>query len=152
MPLSQDALLGMAMRFQVVVDDINLGSWATCRGLTVEFKNQLVNEGANYEYQVILPDRLSYSSVTLTRAMTKADSQSVQAYLSKVVSKWYDANSPTDYNAGTAKITLLDAHGGEVTSWTLRSVYPKKWSGPDLNASGRDFAIETLELIHEGFL
>lgn len=152
MPLSQDALLGMAMRFQVVVDDINLGSWATCRGLTVEFKSQLVNEGANYEYQVILPDRLSYSSVTLTRAMTKADSQSVQAYLSKVVSKWYDANSPTDYIAGTAKITLLDAHGGEVTSWTLRSVYPKKWSGPDLNASGRDFAIETLELIHEGFL
>jgi len=152
MPLSQDAKLGMSMRFQVVVDDINLGSWATCKGLQVEFKSELVNEGANYEYQVILPDRLQYSSVTLTRAMTAQDSRTVQAYLSKVVSRWYDANSPTDYTAGTAKITLLDAHGGEVASWTLRSVYPKQWRGPDLNASGHDVATETLELIHEGFL
>jgi phage tail-like protein len=152
MPLSQDAKLGMAMRFQVVVDDINLGSWATCKGLQVEFKNLLVNEGANYEYQVILPDHLSYSTVTLTRAMTASDSRSVQAYLSRVVSQWYDANSPTDYTAGTAKITLLDAYAAEVASWTLRSVYPKAWKGPELNASGKDFAIETLELIHEGFL
>jgi phage tail-like protein len=112
----------------------------------------MINEGANYEYQVILPDRLVYSSVVLTRAMTAQDSKSVQAYLSKVVSQWYDAASPTDYTAGTAKITLLDAHGGEVTSWILRSVYPKKWSGPNLNANDHDFAIESLELIHEGFL
>jgi phage tail-like protein len=152
MALSQDAKLGMSMRFHVVVDEIDLGGWATCKGLQVSFENIAVNEGANYEYQVILPDRLKYAPIVLTRAMTQQDSAAVQRWLSKVVSKWYDATSPTDYSARTARITLLDAFGGEVASWSLRSIYPKRWAGPDLNANGKDVAMETLELVHEGFL
>ena len=152
MALSQDAKLGMSMRFHVVVDDVDLGGWATCKGLQVNFTSTAVNEGANYEYQVILPDRVTYQPIVLTRAMTQQDSATVQRWLSTVVSQWYDATSPTDYSARTARITLLDAFNGEVASWSLRSIYPKRWTGPDLNASGREVAIETLELVHEGFL
>jgi phage tail-like protein len=150
--LRQDAKLGMAMRFHVVVDEIDLGGWATCKGLQVNFESKAVDEGANYEYQVILPERVKYSAIELTRAMNQQDSAAVQRWLSQVVSKWYDATSPTDYSARTARITLLDAFNGEVASWTLRSIYPKRWSGPNLNASGHDIAVETLELVHEGFL
>ncbi len=46
--LSPTAKLGMSMRFRVSVDGINLGNWATCTGLSVEFKNTKYNEGANY--------------------------------------------------------------------------------------------------------
>ena len=152
MALSQDAKLGMSMRFHVVVDDIDLGGWATCKGLQVNFMSTAFNEGANYEYQVILPDRVTYPAIVLTRAMTQQDSAAVQRWLSTVVSKWYDATSPTDYSARTARITLMDAFGGEVASWSLRSIYPRRWTGPELNAKGNEVAFETLELVHEGFL
>lgn len=152
MALTQDAKLGLQMRFRVVVDDIDLGGWAICTGLEVGFTTFPVKEGGNYEYLPILPDRVTYGAVTLRRAMTSQDSGRVQQWLSSVVSGWYNALSPTDYGPRTARITLLDAQGGDVVSWSLRGVYPQRWMGPDLNAKGNEVAMETLVLAHEGFL
>jgi phage tail-like protein len=151
--LSDAARLGMSMRFRVSVDGINLGSWATCAGLSVEFKNRRVAEGGNYEYSVILPDRVEYRAVTLRRAMSQQESAIVQQWLTGVVGGWYKAASPRDFGPRTAEIELFDASGSAVVaSWTLRNVYPSKWSGPDLDATGSRVAIEALELVHEGFL
>ncbi len=91
--LSDAARLGMSMRFRVSVDGINLGSWATCAGLSVEFKNKRIAEGGNYEYSVILPDRVEYKTVTLRRAMSAQESAIVQQWLTGVVSGWYNAAS-----------------------------------------------------------
>ncbi|MDT5040529.1 MAG: hypothetical protein QOE51_1514 [Actinoplanes sp.] len=151
--LSDAARLGMAMRFRVSVDGINLGSWASCAGLSVEFKNKRIAEGGNYDYSVILPDRIEYKAVTLRRAMSQQESAIVQGWLTAVVSGWYQAASPRDFGPRTAQIELFDATGsGVVASWTLRNVYPSRWTGPDLDATGSRIAIEQLELVHEGFL
>jgi phage tail-like protein len=150
--LSDHARLGMAMRFRVSVDGINLGSWATCAGLSVEFKNKKYTDGGNYEHSVILPDRISYRAVTLRRAMSRAESALVQRWLGQVVQGWYNTAAPRDFGPRTAEIELFDATAHPVASWTLRNVYPTRWSGPDLDAGGAKVAIETLELEHEGFL
>jgi phage tail-like protein len=151
--LSDVARLGMSMRFRVSVDGINLGSWATCAGLSVEFKNKRIAEGGNYEYSVILPDRVEYKTVTLRRAMSAQESAIVQQWLTGVVSGWYNAASPRDFGPRTAEIELFDASGKTVVAtWTLRNVFPARWSGPDLDATGSRIAIEALELVHEGFL
>jgi phage tail-like protein len=151
--LSDAARLGMSMRFRVSVDGINLGSWATCAGLSVDFKHKRVNEGGNYEHSVILPERVEYKAVTLRRAMSQHESAVVQRWLGEVVSGWYKAASPRDFGPRTAEIELFDASGRTpVASWTLRNVYPARWAGPDLDAAGSRVAIEALELVHEGFL
>ena len=62
------------------------------------------------------------------------------------------AVSPTSYSDRTARISLFDANMGEVSSWSLRNVYPAAWHGPNLDAKDQQVAIETLQLIHEGFL
>ena len=134
--LSDAARLGMSMRFRVSVDGINLGSWASCAGLAVEFKNRRVTEGGNYEYSVILPDRVDYRPVTLRRAMSPQESAIVQRWLTGVVSGWYNAASPRDFGPRTAEIELFDAGGAVVATWTLRNVYPSRWTGPDLDATG----------------
>jgi phage tail-like protein len=152
-PLSDSARLGMSMRFRVSVDGINLGSWANCAGLSVEFKNTRLTDGGNYEHSVILPDRVEYKAVTLRRAMSLQESATVQRWLTGVVSGWYNAASPRDFGPRTAEIELFDASGtAVVATWTLRNVFPSRWSGPDLDASGSQVAIEALELVHEGFL
>lgn len=151
--LSSAARLGMSMRFRVSVDGINLGGWSTCAGLSVEFKHKPVKEGGNYEYSVLLPERIEYQAVKLRRAMSQPESAMVQRWLSDVVSGWYNASSPYDLGPRTAEIELFDATGqAVVSSWTLRNVFPTRWSGPDLDATGTAVAVESLELAHEGFL
>ena len=131
--LSDVARLGMSMRFRVSVDGINLGSWATCAGLSVEFKNKRIAEGGNYEYSVILPDRVEYKTVTLRRAMSAQESAIVQQWLTGVVSGWYNAASPRDFGPRTAEIELFDASGKTVVAtWTLRNS-PGATGSPSVN-------------------
>jgi phage tail-like protein len=150
MPLSPGAMLGLAMRFQVVVDGVDLGGWQSCKGLSVDFKPEPIAEGGNYEYSTYLPGRLTYTEVTLMRAMTAADSGKVQQWLSSKISGWVTDTGLS--SGGTMRITLQDAHGGQVSSWSLRNVQPKAWKGPDLESTASKVALETLVLVHEGFL
>ena len=60
-------MLGLQTRFRVTVDGVNLGGWSKCTGLTVEFKNKLIKEGGNYEYQPILADYIEYKQILLER-------------------------------------------------------------------------------------
>lgn len=150
--LAESAQLGLAMRFRCSVDGIDLGSWSSCAGLAVEFKSRRVAEGGNYEYSVILPERVEYRAVTLRRAMSQQESAIVQGWLQAMVGGWYNAANPRDFGPRTALIELFDATGSAVASWTLRNVYPSKWTGPDLDATGNRVALEALELVHEGFL
>ena len=150
MTLSLSAILGLTTRFLVEVDGINLGGWGQCNGLAVEFKNKPIEEGGLYDYQHILPDKITYTEITLERAMNAADSAKVQAWLSsKVGSYMHNANAG---GGSTAQITLCDANGHKVCSWSLRNVYPTKWEGPKLDAATSGIAKETLKLAHEGFL
>jgi phage tail-like protein len=47
-------------------------------------------------------------------------------------------------------IILIDGEGNDAARWEFRDAWPVKLSGPSLNATGNDVAIETLELVHEG--
>jgi phage tail-like protein len=152
MPIADGTKLGLTTRFKVVVQDVDLGGWATCRGLLVDFKHEQIKEGGHYDSFTIIPDRVLYTPITLTRAMTATDSSAVQGWLQRVVREWYGDSSDGGYSDHTAQITLLDAHQEPVTSWSLRNVYPLRWRGPDLDARSGNVAVETLELAHEGFL
>lgn len=152
MPITDGTLLGLTNRFRVVVQDCDLGYWATCRGLLVDFTNDKIKEGGNYDSVTIIPERVMYTTITLTRAMNSTDSAAVQGWLQRVVREWYSDSGDGGYSDHTAQITLLDAHQGSVVTWNLRNVYPRRWRGPDLDARTGNVAVETLELEHEGFL
>ncbi|WNV87980.1 phage tail protein [Umezawaea sp. Da 62-37] len=144
--------MGMAMRFQVVVDEvINLGGWRSCKGLSVEFDVDWVGMvGGHYDYQRPLPTQLKYGAIKLERVVTAKDSPRVQAWLRDMVDVWM--NGDGSYTGSQVDIALYDPSAAKVAEWTLVNAYPKSWRGPDLDAKSGDFAIEALELIHEGFL
>lgn len=144
MALRTDAQLGLAMRFEVVVDgDIDLGGWHSCSGLAVQFTLEERREGGTNGHSHWLPGQIKYPKITLARAMNEADSRKVMTWLSQ---------KANDLKGGTASITLRDARGGTVASWSLRNVFPSTWTGPNLDAKTSAVAIEKLELAHEGFL
>lgn len=47
-------------------------------------------------------------------------------------------------------VVLLDTTGEAAARWEFRNAWPGRYGGPELDAMGRDVAIETLELLHEG--
>lgn len=157
MALSESSQLGMAMRFDVVVDGYDLGSWSSCRGLTITFKHDKVNELGQHEYTSYIPGRAEYATVVLERAMEKGDWDKTRSWLAKVSAADWLLETVGMLGLGegggsSAHITLRDAQLGEVASWTLANALPTAWKGPQLDALGKKVAIETLELCHEGFL
>ena len=143
MPLTDSSQYGLVMRFDVVVDGIHLGAWSSCDGLTVDFGLKEIKVGGNNDHKVYLPDRVNYPKLVLKRAMTQGESAKVMSWLRKMI----DAT-----DGGSATITLRDSHNHNVAEWTFANARPSSWKGPTLNATGKDVAIEILELVHEGFL
>jgi phage tail-like protein len=142
--------VGLAMRFEVVVGGLPLGHWAACRGLQADFAPYRFREQGNQTFEQILYGEIKYSAITLERVMTEKDSALLQVWLRYTLDAWIV--NPATYVGNNATIALLDRSGSLVTKWELRRVYPSKWIGPTLSAKENSVAIETLELVHEGFL
>jgi phage tail-like protein len=145
------APVGLTMRFTVSVGGLDLGAWSACKGLKADFKPQRFREQGNPMFEKVLFGEISYPPVVLERAMRADQSAAVQKWLTGQLRSWL--TSPSTFVPQDATITLLDNAGAEVVTWTLRRVYPSSWTGPALNAMGQGaVAIESLELVHEGFL
>jgi len=150
---------GLSMRFAVTFSSgdgggpTGLGEWSCCKGLKVDFKTETVKVGGVYDHEVKLPTEVTYGQIVLERAMERASSQKLQAWLGRLVANWvYSAQSGANTPTGTLDIVLQDAYQSTVASWSLLNAYPVSWSGPVLDAKGSSIALETLTLEHQGFL
>ena len=137
------ARIGITSRFVVSVDGINLGGWSKVDGLKVSFKHYDYKPLGHNGFLPVLPDRLDYGDVTLTRAINDVDSPKVQRWLAE------RAGGTAD---GTGGIALLGPDFEPVIMWNLRGVYPVEWSAQAFDANGKTIALEVLKLAHEGFL
>jgi len=146
--------LGLANRFTVEVGGCNLGSWSKVDGLTIDFNPEQRESGGEYDRIYWLPSKgsVKWGKVTLTRAMTAKDSGQLRSWLSKKLGELLDPGGNLAYEDGDAVITLFDAHGAKVIHWELRGVHVQQWKGPTFDASAGKIALESLTLVHEGFL
>ncbi len=48
-------------------------------------------------------------------------------------------------------IILVDEAGSDKARWDITRAWPTKYDPPDFSAKGNEVAIETLEIVHEGF-
>jgi len=80
-----------------------------------------------------------HSNIVLKRGMT--DDHTLWDWRKKVI------DGQTDRQPGS--IVLCDEKGTEVLRWHFYEGWPTKWTGPSLNATSNEVAIETLEIVHE---
>lgn len=50
----------------------------------------------------------------------------------------------------TIAVILLDEEGNPAARWRFREAWPTNYDAPDLDSSGNEVAIESLEIVHEG--
>jgi phage tail-like protein len=136
----------IGLRFTVTVDDVDIGAFTACEGLSAEYEMFDYVEGGENGYVHRLPVRLKYAPVKLTRPV---DARSDGA--SGGLAAWF-SEQRRSVARKTACITAIDGKGEKIAQWNLVEVYPVKWTGPSLSIDGNNVPKESLELAHCGFI
>src|SRR4051794_23098402 len=132
----------LGLRFMVYVDGIgDLGDWQKCEGLSVEYDVFEYREGGENSYVHRLPGRAKYQNIKLTRPIDP-NSSLVTTWFGKVLKEKVRS---------TAWIRVLDAAGKQVVQWNVVDAWPVRWTGPTLDVTASQTALEVLEIAHNGF-
>ena len=120
--------------------DSAAGGFAECSGIEMTIQPEEYKEGGNNGATLKFAGRVTWTSVTLKRGITE----------SAALWNWH-----FDFVEGRGKrrdgvIVLLDSTRKPVQAWFFRRGLPVKYSGPSLNATQNNVAIESIEIAHEG--
>jgi phage tail-like protein len=128
-------------RFRVEIPAVEIGMFAECTGLAVEYDVLEYEEGGNNAFVHRLRGRARYPPISLTRGITHEDA----------LVRWF-FNDQRVAQRPTVTVTLLDGLGRVVRSFAFASAFPIKWTGPDSSAGGDGVANESLEIGHQGMV
>jgi phage tail-like protein len=134
------------LNFQVtiagVLDDGSSvrASFAEVTGLEVEIAAIEYRNGTEDITVRKIPGLKKFANVTLKRGVIG----------DLALWDWIKAAMDGQVQRASVTISLLDESRQPVLTWKLRRAWPCKWSGPTLNATNNEIAMETLELCHEG--
>lgn len=127
--------------FVVEIDNLEVGGFSEVSGLQVEIQTHDYREGGVNDFVHKLPGPAHYpSNLVLKRGLI--DAQTLWQWQRDVIQGRIERKN--------GAIVLLDNQREERWRWNFVNAYPVKWTGPTLNASGNNVAIETLELTHGG--
>ena len=129
-----------AFQFLVELDGITRASFRECSGLDSSQDPIEYREGGEGLTARKLPGLNKYANISLKRGIT--DDTELWA--------WRHEAAEGRVKRKNGSIILMDESGAEAARWNLDTAWPATWTGPSLNATGNEVAIETLELVHEG--
>jgi phage tail-like protein len=126
--------------FLVEIDGITRAGFRECSGLDSTQDPIDYREGTDSLTVRKLSGLVKYSNITLKWGIT--DDAALWDWRKKAMDGAVERKN--------GSIVLLDDAGEEKVRWNFRDGWPSKWTGPSLNATGNEVAIETLEIVHEG--
>ena len=131
------------LRFQVKIEgeDITIGEFAECTGLSLEYDVFEYQEGGEQRFVHKFRGGLKYPTLVLKRGVTYEEA----------LLKWFFERKDRGHR-GTITLNLLGDDGKQVRTWSFAQAFPVKWSGPSFNAKSTNVATETLEIAHHGFV
>jgi len=129
-------------RFYVKIDGMASAVFTEMSGLQVETVVTEYEEGGNNGFVHRLPGRTKVGNVTLKRGIVASNE----------FFNWYSEILNGKLKFRHVDVQVFDAEGKELAKWSFANAFPVKWIGPQLAADGKNAAIETLELAHEGLI
>jgi phage tail-like protein len=128
--------------WEVQLGGIPAGQFIECKGLEVRVDSIAYWEGGDLVERKV-PGRVSYSTITLEKGLTKATASALWDWMKSVVT-----NPPVKRQ--TVMIRMLDTDGRtERLTWNLYEAWPCAWRAAPLNAASSTVAIQSLELAYE---
>ncbi|MEM7797776.1 MAG: phage tail protein [Chloroflexota bacterium] len=126
-------------RFSVELDGRRIGAFTECTLPSLEWDVEQIREGGQNNFIHQLPKGRKSGKLTLKRGLGS----------SLIIMQWYLNCLRGQFERKDVTINLMGYLGGinyTAFSWTAIGAYPTKWSGPQLQSSGKAVAVETLEL------
>jgi phage tail-like protein len=128
------------LRFLVKVGTEPIGRFQECTGIQVEYETLEWPEGGENRFVHKLRGRAKYPNLVLKRGITHE----------KNLVQWFrDCADRTKRFAITVELLAGDLK--PIRRFSFDMAYPVKWSGPNLNAGQNNAAVESLEIVHQGF-
>jgi phage tail-like protein len=142
--LASAAMVGMSHRYAVYIDNFayHFGDWSKVTGLSVTWQQIEHRVGDQGNQFWLYPGTTKYEPITLSRA--------AGAY-SRVVQSWL-AQTSKNPQPQSGTIQLVNFVGIPLVQWRLSEFFPISWCVESFEAAGAKPAIETLKLVHTGFL
>lgn len=129
-----------AFRFEVQLDDLAVGGFSECSGLSLETEVHDYAEGGLNTHLRKFATRTKQTNLVLKRGI-----------VDRLLWEWYFALVQGTVDRRNGSVVVRDLAGSEdVLTWQFRRAFPVKWQGPELNAGQSAVAVETVELCHEG--
>src|SRR5262245_37861860 len=130
----EDPFLGF--NFLVEIDGITQGGFQEVSGLDNSTTAIDYREGTDATHVRKLTGMNVFSPLTLKRGITS----------STELWDWRQTVLDGKADRRNGSIVLMDDTGAERIRWNFTNAWPSKWTGPALNASATNVAIESLEL------
>lgn len=130
----------MAFRFVVRLDDLPLGGFSDCSGLSVETEFFDYAEGGVNDHFQRFPGRTRQQNLVLKRGIVDRDLWSWHADLVRGVVR---------FRNGSVVVQDLSSTRAQLR-FEFRRALPVKWTGPELSAGNGAVAVESVELAHHG--
>ena len=135
-------------KFKFEIDGTTIGAFTEVSGLSVQIDVEELAEGGQNAYTHKLLGRMKWPNLVFKRGVTDTDALFEWLMTASGDGLTRAGNKVTPRNG---KISVLNAKGEPMRTWTILEAKPVKWTGPRLAASSRDLAIEELEVCHSGF-
>jgi len=120
--------------------DVVVGGFSECQGLEASMKIEECNEGGNNGTVLKFPGRVSWRDITLKRGVAANSS----------LWDWFYGFARGHGKRRDGVIALLNERLAPSNIWYFRRGLPLKYSGPQMNATQTNVAIESIEIAHEG--
>lgn len=138
----------LSSRFLFEVDGVEIGLFASVRGLAVTSQTEELVEGGQNGFARKLPGRLEWPNIVFSRGLTQSDA--LFQWMQRVSGEGFAANG-NKVTRSTGAITAVANNGQRLRSWSLSGVIPVRWKGPDFDGDSESLLSEELEIAHEGF-
>lgn len=130
-------------RFRVEIDGIQQAGFRECAFGDVTVNPIEYREGNEPTTVRKLSGLSKYANITLKWGIT--DSKDLYEWMKNVI------DTGAQDKRKNIGIILIDEAGNDKSRWDISQAWPTKYDPADFNATANEVAIETLEIVHEGF-
>jgi phage tail-like protein len=132
------AIIGSAALSAIL--DVAVGGFSECSGLEMSLKVEDYREGGRNSTVLKFPTRVEWSNITLKKGIGSRTE----------LWDWHYGFVEGKGKRRDGIITLLTDLRIPNNIWYFRRGLPVKYTGPSLNATQNNVAIESIEIVHEG--
>lgn len=122
------------------VMDVAVGGFSECSGIEMTMKTEDYKEGGNNGTVLRFPNRIEWGAITLKKGVGSGST----------LWDWHYGFALGRGKRRDGLIVLLNDLHLPNNVWFFRRALPTKYTGPQLNATQNNVAIEAIEIAHEG--